>query len=281
MPVPEILRQLGLLHVGQLGAQELFQQEILGKSGLTPTDLMHVEGKYEQWDVEAAKAAVTVLAKHLYIDQNELRQQIWDQINEMTVHAILVFLSEKQLDPPGSRRIGPTGQVERHRGLSDDEKMAHWFFNNSLYSNHPYLDTRIKLTLPVVGIGAPAAIMLKSAARSLNTELILPEHHAVANAVGAIAGSVMVSEELLVYPILDAEGVDVRGYTVQASDERHEFEEMEDALELARRLGRERAFGAAIRSGADNPQVTLEELSDGLDTFRIRVKAVGNPRLTR
>ena len=49
----------------------------------------------------------------------------------------------------------------------------------------------------------------------------------------------------------------------------------------ARCLSRERALGAALRSGADNPQVTVEELTDGLDTYRVRAKAVGNPRLTR
>jgi Tfp pilus assembly protein PilX len=68
---------------------------------------------------------------------------------------------------------------------------------------------------------------------------------------------------------------------VQAHDERHEFEELGDALAYARDLSRERALGAALRSGADHPQVTIEELTDGLDTYRIRAKAVGNPRLTR
>jgi Tfp pilus assembly protein PilX len=68
---------------------------------------------------------------------------------------------------------------------------------------------------------------------------------------------------------------------VQAHDERTEFEELEDALAYARALSEERALGGAIRSGADNPQVTIEELTDGLDTYRIRAKAIGNPRLTK
>ena len=55
----------------------------------------------------------------------------------------------------------------------------------------------------------------------------------------------------------------------------------ESALARARTLSQERALGAAIRSGADNPQVTVEELTDGLDTYRIRAKAIGNPRLAR
>jgi hypothetical protein len=118
-------------------------------------------------------------------------------------------------------------------------------------------------------------------AQALHTELILPEYHHVANAVGAIAGSVMVEEEILVYPQLSRSGLEVLGYYVQASDERTEFEELSDALARARALSRERALGAAIRSGADNPQVTIQERTDGLDTIRIRAKAMGNPRLAR
>jgi N-methylhydantoinase A/oxoprolinase/acetone carboxylase beta subunit len=133
----------------------------------------------------------------------------------------------------------------------------------------------------MIGIGAPADIMLNKASESLHTDLVLPEHYQVANAVGAIAGSVMVAEELLIYPMLDGTSLDLVGYYVQASDERHEFEELEEALSFARTLARERALGAAIRSGADKPQVVIDELSDGLDTFRIRAKAVGNPRLAR
>jgi hypothetical protein len=159
--------------------------------------------------------------------------------------------------------------------------MARWFFYNSLYGAHPHLETSLRLAQPIIGIGAPAGIFLPEVARILHTELILPEHHQVANAVGAIAGSVMVEEELLVYPQLSRDGLEVLGYFVQAYDERREFEELDDALANARALSRERALGAAIRSGADSPQVTVDERTDGLDTYRIRAKAVGNPRLTR
>jgi hypothetical protein len=103
----------------------------------------------------------------------------------------------------------------------------------------------------------------------------------VANAVGAIAGSVMVTEELLIYPRLDSAGLEVMAYYVQASDQRQEFEALAEALAYARALSEERALGAAVRSGADNPQVTLTVTGDGLDTYRVRAKAMGNPRLAR
>ena len=40
-------------------------------------------------------------------------------------------------------------------------------------------------------------------------------------------------------------------------------------------------WAGALRSGADNPQVVVEESSDGLDTFRVHAKAMGKPRLAR
>jgi hypothetical protein len=164
---------------------------------------------------------------------------------------------------------------------SEDTDIGQWFFHNSLYNNHPQLETRFRLRQPIIGIGAPAAIFLKSVAEKLHCELILPTHHEVANAVGAVAGSVMITEEVLVYPRVTSDGLEVIGYTVQTGDDREVFDEAADALERARTLGRERTLGAALRSGADNPEVIVKEHNDGLDTYRIRVKAVGKPRLMR
>lgn len=281
-PLPEILKHLKLLHAAQIGAQELLRQEIIGKAGLTPTDLMHVEGKHSQWDAEAAAAALDVFAGSQYQDPATLCQLIWSQVNEMIVHAVVTFLSGKRFDLPRRRAGGQqlSGSVSPPAGAgAEDEDIGRWFFYNSLYSAHPHLETQIRLRQPIVGIGAAASVMLSEAARALYTDLILPEHYQVANALGAIAGSVMVVEELLVYPRLSDSGLDVLGYYVQTSDQRQEFEEMDDALAQARALSEERALGGAIRSGADSPQVEVEVLSDGLDSFRVRAKAMGSPRL--
>jgi N-methylhydantoinase A/oxoprolinase/acetone carboxylase beta subunit len=270
-PVPEILKHLGVLHVAQVGAGELMRQEVIGRAGLTSTDLMHIEGRYDIWDVKAATHAWQVFCQYQFRDADELRRQVWTQMSEKIDHAVLTFLSERPLE-----------LADRERSLAGDDRDAgRWFFYNSLYQAHPHLETRIRLRPPLIGIGAPAGIFLPAVAKALHTELILPEHHQVANAVGAIAGSVMVEEELLIYPRLSRDGLEVFGYYVQAHDVRHEFEELDAALAHARELGRERALGAALRSGADNPEVAIEEQTDGLDTYRIRAKAVGNPRLMR
>jgi N-methylhydantoinase A/oxoprolinase/acetone carboxylase beta subunit len=269
--VPEILKHLNLLHVAQVDADELWRQEVIGKAGLTSTDLMHLEGRYSIWDAEAAAASWSVFCQFLFVDPAVLRQQVWTRISEMILHAILTFLSGHSL---------PLSDRQRSLDGTDDD-MGRWFFYNSLYPTHPHLETSICLRKPIIGIGAPAGIFLPEVARTLHTELILPEHHQVANAVGAIAGSVMVEEEILIYPQLSRSGLEVFGYYVQASDERLQFEELDEALARARTLSRERALGAAICSGADNPEIVMQELTDGLDLYRIRAKAVGNPRLAR
>jgi hypothetical protein len=102
-----------------------------------------------------------------------VRQQIWQRIVEMGLHAIVTFLSGKRLPAPGS--------VDVQR----ETEIGPWFFNNSLYHGHPHLDTVFHLRQPLIGIGAPASMFLKAVAEALNTELILPEHFAVANALGA------------------------------------------------------------------------------------------------
>jgi N-methylhydantoinase A/oxoprolinase/acetone carboxylase beta subunit len=265
-PVPEILKRLDLLHVAQVDARELLRQEIIGKAGLTPTDLLHVEGHYTPWDIEAASLALDVFSRFQFWEPTELRQRVWALMTEAIVHAVVAFLSGKVLPPPA---------------LPEDRDMGRWFFYNSLYPAHPHLETSFRLRQPIIGIGAPASVFLRGVADALHTDLVLPEYHQVANAVGAIAGSVMVTEEILVYPRLSSEGLEVLGYYVQTNDERQEFEEADDALVHARALSQERALGAALRSGADNPQVIVEELADGLDTYRIRAKAMGNPRLAR
>lgn len=268
-PVPEIVDHLGVLHVAQIGIDELWRQEITRKAGLTPTDLLHVEGRYTPWDVEAAELALQVFSHYQFKEPDEVRREAWRRAVEMVVHAAVTFLSKLTLAPPA-------------RGKRDQNDMGRWFFFNSIYGTHPHLETLFRLREPIVGIGAPASFFLEEVARVLHAELVLPEHHQVANALGAVAGSVMVVEEILVYPRLDSTGLEVLGYYVQTSEDRQDFDEerLEQALAYAKDLARERALGAAIRSGADNPQVSVEMESEGLDTYRVRARAMGSPRLS-
>jgi N-methylhydantoinase A/oxoprolinase/acetone carboxylase beta subunit len=262
-PAIEVLKTLGLLDPSQIDLDNLWREEILGKAGFTPTDILHVEGKHAPWDQDASQAALTVFSHYLNWEPDEFRRVFWAQVTEKITKAIIHFLTEKEIP----------AKDEPIHGL------ANWFLNNTLQPTHEELETQIKLSLPLIGIGAPAEVMLEKTAEVFNTSLILPPHYQVANAAGAVAGSVMITEEILLYPHLSAGNIDVIGYFLQAGDGREEIEQLEEALDKAKWMAKERALSAALRSGADNPQVDIDVLLDGMDSYRVRARAVGKPRL--
>ena len=261
--IPEISKELGIFHVSQIGAEELFRQEIIGKAGLTPTDLMHIEEQYSVWDAAAAQDALKAFSNYLLKDPEAVQRQVWELINEIILEAVVSFVTEIDI----SIDLSNAG-------------IGAWFFKNAIYHHHPHMGTAFKLAYPVIGLGGPAKRFLEAAAQTLNTDLVLPEHYQVANAVGAIAGSIMVSEEILIYPKLSASGLDVIGYFVQSSYDRLEYAELDTALKHARQISREYVFSAAVRSGAANPEVIIDEKIDGIDTYRIFARAYGKPRLS-
>lgn len=264
MCVTDIVRRLKLIHAGQIGAAELWRQEIIGRAGLTPTDFMHLDGIYKAWDAEMSEIAAALFCRNLGMDVKTFHNLLWQRIDEIITEVILSFLTGKQLAVPD-----PLHDVD----------MGRWFFRNSIQASHPHLETTIRLKVPIIGIGAPAKIFLERVADIFHTELILPPYYWVANAVGAVAGSVMVSEEALVYARLSEDQSEVVGYYVQTSEGRAYYESLEEALGFARERVRTLAWEGAVRAGAHSPQVTLEEVEDGLDTYRIRARAMGTPRL--
>ena len=264
-PATEVLKSMGLLDPSQIDLSNLWREEITGKSGFTPTDILHIEGKHTPWNDEASQAALTVFSHYLNWDPDQFRQVFWQSVTEKITKAVIHFLTEKEIP-------------SRNQPQQD---LANWFLDNTLTPEHEQLETVIKLKIPLIGIGAPADVMLNKTAQALKTDLILPNHYQVANATGAVAGSVMVTEEILIYPQLSAGNIDVIGYYLQARDGREEIEELEDALKQAKKIAGENALSAALRSGADNPQVEIETIQDGMDSYRIKAKAVGKPRLER
>ncbi len=260
--LPDLLKKMSVFHASQLVVEELFRQEIIGKAGFTPTDLLHCDQRFQAWDSDSARAALQVFSQYMFKEQGDVLTLIWQTVTEMILKATVEFLTGQTLPQKDKSAIGT------------------WFFKNAAYHDHPHINTSFKLSYPLIGIGGPADMFLEKVAEILHTELVLPPHYQVANAVGAIAGSIMVEEEILVYPKLDKTGLDVLGYFLQSSGERLEIEELQDALKAAREICQEVALNAALRSGADQPQVVMNETSDGIDTYRIRAQAIGKPRLS-
>lgn len=261
--VKALLDRFGLMHPLQFGGQRLLEQDIIGRAGLTPTDLLHVSGEYAPWDVEAARVAAEKIGRLRGWDVGEFVKRVKERIAERIVSEAVGFLTKRPIPPelphPGGRVLG------------------RWLLDNSLSDADPYLETPIRLRMPIIGIGAPAGIFLPRVAELLHTDLILPDHYPVANAVGAVAASVVAQAEARIYPHLD----DLRlvGYYVQWADERKMFSKLEPALDYAKATTQQGALAAARESSAVDPQATVDVIPDGADSYRVVTRAIGNPRL--
>lgn len=263
--LPDILKRMELYHPLQFGGQTLISQEIIGRAALTPTDLLHLNGKFDPWDKNAAEIGAWLLSRIGKLEVNELIERVMTIIAERIAAEVISFISAKSL--------------ERAPQYADPDNLGLWLFEENLYQKHPYLGSNIALKIPIIGIGAPAKIFLPRVAAMLHTELIIPDHYQVANAVGAVAGSVMVNEEAWIFP--QNHGMYITGYYVQSGEERKHFSKLEPAMEYAQKITGEKALARANEAGAIDPHLQFEQLPDGVESYRIQARVVGNPRLMR
>jgi len=263
MALPDILERTGLFHHLQFGGQSLIKEEIIGRAALTPTDLLHLNGVFDPWDRGAAQNVASLYARVNNLEIDELIQKVMTHIAEQIAGEVVSFVSGQSL-----RRIP---------GFVKPDDMGLWLFEENLYGGHPYLGSNISLKMPIIGIGAPAGIFLPQVAEILHTQLILPPHFQVANAVGAVSGSVVAYEEAWVFP--RSRGLHISGYYVQSSGQRQHFSSVEDAIACAKQISEQKALERAIAAGATNPHLEIEQLPDGAESYRIRVRVIGNPLL--
>ncbi len=260
--VNQLLSKMQLNHPVQLNVQDLLQKNIIGVSTLTPTDLLHARGELDLDSTEAAKSALQYICGIHGLDPKEFSARVLEYIvGQMTTEAI-IFLAR---------------QENNHKLPEEpDGEWSSWFFAEGLSKQDPYLGITFSSRLPVIGIGAPAEIFVRRVAEKLNTRFKLPKHPEVANAVGAVAGSVIVDKEALIY-IQESESS--RVYMVQIEGEKNSFTEAEEALEYAERMVMRAARESAEEAGAEDPLVKIQKNVEG-SLQRVQARAVGNPKLS-
>ncbi|MDY6823840.1 MAG: hydantoinase/oxoprolinase family protein [Thermodesulfobacteriota bacterium] len=260
LPLTTILKEAGVHHEVQLNADVLLQQGYIGVATLTPTDLLHAGGEMTNWCGQTATMALTCMCCLCNREPEEFIATTLDRIVATMTEEAMVFLAREK---------------QRHLPERIDGQWGKWFFGQSLAGGGALLSVRIASAVPVIGIGAPAGFFVKRVAEALNAPFILPEHADVANAAGAVVGMVMVEVEALVYV---KEFGEIRKFIVQAEIGNTEFKEEKAACEYARRTVTDRARENCLASGANNPQVTMKETTEG-PLRRITAFAVGTPGL--
>lgn len=156
--------------------EELIKQGVVALVGFTPTDLLHAEGKLNGGSVRAAVLARQLLARRWDTTEEDVSDIIRNKITDSLSMTILnsVFSYEKIPDDAKN-----TSQLEImiDKSFHDDGNIL--------------LSLPLNLNVPVIGIGAPIRAWLDPAVKRFHTDVIYPQYHHVANAVGAAAGKVM------------------------------------------------------------------------------------------
>jgi N-methylhydantoinase A/oxoprolinase/acetone carboxylase beta subunit len=153
------------------------------------------------------------------------------------------------------------------------------------------LGVALRLNQPLVAIGAPVHTYFPDVARSLQTELVIPEHAEVANAVGAVVGSIMQSVRVLITP-QDGGGdggarASGESFRVHCEDGVHDFCGLEEAAEFALQAAKRRAEELARKAGAVSVTTSAERedhnaLAAGEELFVqsvVTATATGRPHL--
>lgn len=214
-------------------------------AGFTPSDAMHVLGRQHGWCREAAEYGARILATEERNARASRAAASPVDICERTYEHVVretgrVLLAAALAHDPG---VGAHG---RGWGALGDRLIEEVVAGRRFSS---LLETRIELARPLVAIGAPAGAYYPEVARRLGAQLSIPTHAEVCNAVGAVAGVVSQTVEILVnQPTFKV-------FRVHDPAGSQDYPDPAPALEHARRVSRELAMAAARRAGAADPHV--------------------------
>ncbi len=190
--------------------KKLENRGMLSRASLTPTDFCVARGTYNFGSREAAQAGVGIMAKGLGVNESTLYQALEEEIaKRLCVEAINLSFHK---DAPPLLSL-----------------MHHWFFHEkSAGKKEQPIQLSVKLTNPVLGIGAPARAWLPHSFEHLHTACIMPDHYMVGTAIGAAVGTVGFSLTAEIRPIPRG------GHILFAPDGKMEFTDFEEAVQEGR-----------------------------------------------
>jgi N-methylhydantoinase A/oxoprolinase/acetone carboxylase beta subunit len=245
---------------------------MIQRIGLTPTDLLHAEGSYIEYEKNASEYAVSHQSSKMNMAEGEF----------------ITFAKEKVIDKLAEELLRKLFFEET--GTFEMDTVSLDLMRKSI-SRKGGLDYEciIKLNKPLIGIGAPVSAWFPQVAKKFETELLLPEHSEVGNAVGAVTGSIIESADILLKPSVGENALDDPSCILFAPFGRMEFGKLSEAETFAVEEGGRYVMERARKAGADHIEIRSKKVEkkvglgsgyDGrilIETI-ITVTAVGKPK---
>ena len=258
----------GSLAVRQVEALEA--RRLALRAAFTPTDALHVLGKFERWDTEAARLGAELLAAQMSLSVETFCEQVVAGVSDRIITELISkVLSDEAALPDWKQEPVATALLNRALGRVSNSDLS----------------CQLKLRQPVVAVGAPVEAYLPAAAQKLRTELIIPRHAEVGNAVGAVAGSVVQQVRVILRPLDEA-------FRLHLPDGLRDFASVEAGVDYAQRVVPKQLEAMARQAGAEQIEIKMKR-ADQIAHVRtgwggelylgteLTFTAVGRPRSTR
>lgn len=215
----------------------LVKRGMLHVASFTPTDASHVLGLQHDGDASIATMAAEVFARR----RDRLGHPIASnatEVAEMTVDGLVRRSAEAVLAAAFSRD-GMLATV-----------VASAVVQAALDHRVGLVHTSVGLAVPLVGLGASAGTYYPRVGELLRSQVIVPEHADVANAIGAVVGRVRLRLEMVI------NAPQVGQFLLQARGEPLMHVTLDDARDLARDLLAEELSVAMAAAGAPDFEST-------------------------
>jgi len=221
-------------------------------SGFTPSDAVHVLGINSHWSTQAAELSARIWMRQMRFlygygkwDSDDIEAactQVYDLVTA-TIRRLLVEVGLNEFDLAG--KSGKAGGI-----VDTITRMV--VGSHQALGRKPLFNLDFASDYPIVAVGAPAASYYRDVADSMFIGLHLPQHGDVANAFGAVMGSVIQRAQITVTQ--PQHGT----FCLFHEDQPKIFDNLDDARQEAQQIVSRVAAQKALEAGAIDPTVTLE-----------------------
>lgn len=268
-PLGHILKN----RIEQGALKRLVERGLIQLAGLTPSDASHILDRVDVWDKEAAEKALILFGRRrtgsgdmLSKNPEDVAQMIVDRLTFQTGLALLesAFAEEE---------VGFE--------IGEDVLARHVLTQRGLQNHRGLLRLDVGLNLPVIGLGASASSYYPAVGKLMGSEMILPEHAGVANAIGAVVGRVTMRRSGTVTSPSEGQ------FRVHLDTGLEDFGDVETAMARMEDSLGALALSDAKAAGADDIQLRVErdvrkaeaEAREVFIEATITVEAAGRPRV--
>ncbi|MBA3516689.1 MAG: hydantoinase/oxoprolinase family protein, partial [Rhizobiales bacterium] len=209
-------------------------------AGFTPSDAAHTLGRHCAWDRDAAVKTAALFARQrtrLGADLAEGAEAVSGAVIQAVIEASANFLLDAAF---------------REDGDSAETPSAHPLVRAALARRRALVELDVRLSAPIIALGAPARTYYEDVAARLNTIAAIPADADVANAIGAIVGHVRIIATTLISRPSD------EAFRAHLESGPKDFADIDAAVAYVEQSLRDEVSRRAATNGAPHVEIAME-----------------------